>query len=39
MSVNTIANKKQKVRQELLASLLVDNKKPEDLIGENELLK
>ena len=34
--VNT---KKHDVPEELLASLLADYKKPEDLIGENGLLK
>ena len=31
--------KKHEVPEELLASLLADYKKPEDLIGENGLLK
>jgi putative transposase len=39
MSVNTMTTKKHEVPQELLASLLADYKKPEDLIGENGLLK
>lgn len=39
MSVNTMTTKKHEVPEELLASLLADYKKPEDLIGENGLLK
>jgi len=39
MSVNTMTTKKHEVPKELLASLLADYKKPEDLIGENGLLK
>ena len=39
MSVNTMTTKKHEVPQELLASLLADYKKPEDLIGANGLLK
>jgi putative transposase len=39
MSVNTMTTKKHEVPQELLASLLAGYKKPEDLIGENGLLK
>ena len=39
MSVNTMTTKKHEVPQELLASLLANYKKPEDLIGENGLLK
>ncbi len=39
MSVNTMTTKKHEVSEELLASLLADYKKPEDLIGENGLLK
>jgi putative transposase len=35
MTVNT----KKAVPKELIYSLLADYKKPEDLIGENELLK
>lgn len=31
--------KKHAIAEELLANLLVDRKKPEDLIGENGLLK
>ncbi len=34
-----MTNKKHEVPEELLASLLADYKKPEDLIGENGLLK
>jgi putative transposase len=34
-----MTTKKHEVPQELLASLLADYKKPEDLIGENGLLK
>lgn len=39
MSVNAMTTKKHDVPEELLASLLADYKKPEDLIGENGLLK
>ena len=39
MSVHTMTTKKHEVPQELLASLLADYKKPEDLIGANGLLK
>jgi putative transposase len=39
MSVNTMTPKKHEVPQELLAGLLADYKRPEDLIGENGLLK
>ena len=39
MSVNAMTTKKHEVPQELLASLLAGYKKPEDLIGENGLLK
>ena len=39
MSVNTMTSKKHEVPEELLANLLADYKKPEDLIGENGLLK
>ena len=39
MSVNTKTTKKHDVSEELLASLLADYKKPEDLIGQNGLLK
>jgi len=39
MSVNTMTTKKHEVPEELLASLLAEYKKPEDLIGENGLLK
>ena len=39
MSVNTMTTKKHDVSEELLASLLADYKKPEDLIGQNGLLK
>ncbi len=39
MSVNTMTTKKHEVPQELLAGLLADYKRPEDLIGENGLLK
>lgn len=39
MSVSTMTTKKHEVPEELLASLLADYKKPEDLIGENGLLK
>ena len=39
MSVNTMTTKKHEVPEELLSSLLADYKKPEDLIGENGLLK
>ena len=39
MSANTMAPKKHDVPEELLAGLLVNYKKPEDLIGENGLLK
>ncbi|MCO4240442.1 IS256 family transposase, partial [Acidovorax facilis] len=34
-----MTTKKHEVPQKLLASLLADYKKPEDLIGENGLLK
>ncbi|WP_370870925.1 transposase [Hydrogenophaga sp.] len=34
-----MTTKKHEVPQELLASRLADYKKPEDLIGENDLLK
>ena len=34
-----MSTKKHEVPEELLASLLADYKKPEDLIGENGLLK
>jgi len=33
LSANTMTTKKHEVPQELLASLLADYKKPEDLIG------
>jgi len=36
---NTMTSKKHDVSEELLAGLLADDKKPEDLIGENSLLK
>ena len=39
LSANTMTTKKHEVPQELLASLLADYKKLEDLIGENGLLK
>ena len=39
MSANTMAPKKHEVPEELLTSLLANYKKPEDLIGENGLLK
>jgi putative transposase len=39
MSVNTMTTKKHEVPQELLAGLLANYKRPEDLIGENGLLK
>ena len=39
MSVSTMTAKKHEVPEELLAKLLADYKKPEDLIGENGLLK
>ena len=39
MSVSTMTTKKHEVPEELLAKLLADYKKPEDLIGENGLLK
>jgi len=39
MSVNAMTTKKHEVPEELLASLLANYKKPEDLIGENGLLK
>jgi len=39
MSVNTMTTKKHEVPQELLASLLANYRRPEDLIGENGLLK
>jgi hypothetical protein len=39
LSVSTMNTKKHDVPEELLASLLADYKKPEDLIGENGLLK
>ena len=39
MSTNTMAPKKNEVPEELLTSLLANYKKPEDLIGENGLLK
>lgn len=38
MSAHTVTTRKHKVPQELLASLLADSKKPEDLIGEADLL-
>ena len=39
MTVDTMTSKKHEVPEELLAKLLADHKKPEDLIGENGLLK
>lgn len=39
MSICTMTPKKHDVFQELLSSLLANYKKPEDLIGENGLLK
>jgi putative transposase len=39
MSVNAMTPKKHEVPEELLSSLLANYKKPEDLIGENGLLK
>lgn len=39
MSICTITPKKYDVPKELLSSLLTNYKKPEDLIGENGLLK
>lgn len=39
MSVSTMNTKKHEVSQELLTSLLANYKKPEDLIGENGLLR
>jgi putative transposase len=39
MSVNTMTTKKHEVPQELLTSLLANYRRPEDLIGENGLLK
>ena len=36
--MHTVTTRGHKVPQELLASLLADSKKPEDLIGENDLL-
>ncbi len=39
MSVNTAMPKKHEVPEELLSSLLANCQKPEDLIGENGLLR
>ena len=39
MSICTMTLKKHDVPKELLSSLLANYKKPEDLIGENGLLK
>lgn len=39
MSANTMTTKKQDVLKKLLSSLLANYKKPEDLMGENGLLK
>lgn len=39
MFVNTMTTKKREVPQELLAALLADSKKLEDLIGENGLFR
>ena len=39
LSVNTMSTKKHDVPEELLSGLLANYKKPEDLIGDNGLLK